>query len=107
MKKEAVASVASLVNSYSYITQAAALPLGARVEIEAVASVASANTGGDKARKVVWTGLSPTPLAPKSQAIQVCNVHRRRINRREGKGRRCCLGDVLECRTNHLAARMI
>ena len=28
-------------------------------------------------------------------------------DRREGKGRRCCLGDVLECRTSHLAARMI
>ena len=28
-------------------------------------------------------------------------------DRREGKGRCCCLGDVLECRTNHLAARMI
>ena len=25
--------------------------------------------------------------------------------RREGKGRRCCLGDVREGRTNHLAAR--
>ena len=24
--------------------------------------------------------------------------------RREGKGRRCWLGDILECRTNHLAA---
>lgn len=47
--------------------QAAALPLGALVEIEAVAVVASA---GDSAKKVVWTGLSPTPLAPKSQAIQ-------------------------------------
>ena len=28
-------------------------------------------------------------------------------DRREGKGRRCCLRDVLECRTNHLEARMI
>ena len=28
-------------------------------------------------------------------------------DRREGKGRRCCMGDVLECHTNHLAARMI
>ena len=27
--------------------------------------------------------------------------------RREGKGRRCCLGDVLKSRTSHLAARMI
>ena len=35
------------------------------------------------------------------------NRHRRRINR-EGKGRHCWLGDVLECRTtDHLAARMI
>ena len=36
-----------------------------------MASVASTTTEGEKARKVVWTGLSPTPLAPKSQAIQV------------------------------------
>ena len=31
-------------------------------------------------------------------------------DRREGKGRHCWLGDVLECRTNHpytVAARMI
>ena len=28
-------------------------------------------------------------------------------DKREGKGFRCCLGDVLECRTSHLAARMI
>ena len=29
-------------------------------------------------------------------------------DRREGKGRHCCLRDVLECRrTSHLAARMI
>ena len=28
-------------------------------------------------------------------------------DRREGKGHRCYLGDILECRTNHLAARMI
>ena len=28
-------------------------------------------------------------------------------DRREGKGRRCWLGDVLECRTNHLAVMMI
>ena len=28
-------------------------------------------------------------------------------DRRKGKGRRCCLGDVLVCRTNYLAARMI
>ena len=28
-------------------------------------------------------------------------------DRREGKGRRFWLGDVLECRTSHLAARMI
>ena len=27
--------------------------------------------------------------------------------RREGKGRHCCLEDLLECRTNHLAERMI
>ena len=27
--------------------------------------------------------------------------------RRENKGRRCWLRDVFECRTNHLAARMI
>ena len=27
-------------------------------------------------------------------------------DRREGKGRHCCLGDVLECRPIHLAARM-
>ena len=27
--------------------------------------------------------------------------------RRKGRGRRCCLGDVLECRTRDLAARMI
>ena len=27
--------------------------------------------------------------------------------RRKGKGRRCWLGDVLECGTSHLAARMI
>ena len=29
------------------------------------------------------------------------------LDRREGKGRRCCLGEVLVCRTSHLAARMI
>ena len=28
-------------------------------------------------------------------------------DRREGKDRRCCLGDVLECRTSHFAVRMI
>ena len=28
-------------------------------------------------------------------------------DKREGKGRCCCLGDVLECRISHLAARMI
>ena len=28
-------------------------------------------------------------------------------DRREGKGRRCYLGDVIEYRTYHLAARMI
>ena len=27
--------------------------------------------------------------------------------RKEGKGRRCCLGEVLECHTRHLSARMI
>ena len=30
-----------------------------------------------------------------------------RHKRTEGKGRRCCLGDVLACRINHLAAKMI
>ena len=28
-------------------------------------------------------------------------------DRREGKGRRCWLGDRIECHTSHLAARMI
>ena len=28
-------------------------------------------------------------------------------DRKKGKGRRCWLGDVLECHTNHLAAWMI
>ena len=28
-------------------------------------------------------------------------------DRREGKGRRCCLVDRIECRTSHLAAKMI
>ena len=33
---------------------------------------------------------------------------RKDINRRDGKGCYCCLGDVLNLnRTNHLAARMI
>ena len=31
----------------------------------------------------------------------------KKLDRREGKGRRCCLGDKLQCRTSHLAARMI
>jgi len=48
--------------------QAAALPLGALVEIEAVAEVPASDP--EASRKVVWTGKSPTPLAPKSQAIQ-------------------------------------
>ena len=35
-------------------------------------------------------------------------IQKKDKNRREGKGRsRCWLGDVLECRTKHLAARMI
>ena len=35
-------------------------------------------------------------------------IQKKDKNRREGKGRsRCWLGDVLECRTKHLAAKMI
>ncbi len=39
------------------------------MEIEAVAEVPASTP--EAARRVVWTGQSPTPLAPKSQAIQV------------------------------------
>ena len=42
-----------------------------------------------------------SPLGGASQS-------RKDINRRDGKGCYCCLGDVLNLnRTNHLAARMI
>ena len=34
-------------------------------------------------------------------------VEKKDKDRREGKGRRGGLGHVLECRTNHLATRMI
>ena len=34
-------------------------------------------------------------------------THRKESDIREGKGRRCCLGDILECRISHFAARMI
>ena len=34
-------------------------------------------------------------------------IEEEETDRREGKGRRCCLGDVIECRTSHLAAMMI
>ena len=54
---------------------------------------------------------------PKPQTASMSKYRRREANARyhieeetyrsEGKGRRCCLGDVLECHTSHLAARMI
>ena len=43
-----------------------------------------------------WNGSTTLP-----------SVKEEETDRRAGKGRRCCLGDVLECRTSYLAARMI
>ena len=52
------------------------------------------------------------PVAAEGVAALACiksNILRieQESDRRDGKGRRCWLGDVLECHTSHLAARMI
>ena len=39
--------------------------------------------------------------------LRNCFCIEEETDKREGKGRCCCLGDVLECRISHLAARMI
>ena len=38
---------------------------------------------------------------------QIIKTIEEETDRREGKGRRCCFRDVLECHTSHLLARMI
>ena len=47
----------------------------------------------------VQPACTKQPLAVRSQKTDKY--------RREGKGRHCWLGDVLECRTNYFVARMI
>ena len=50
---------------------------------------------------------SCTCCSGKQHAIAVSSILiEEETDRREGKGRHCCLGDVLECHTSHVAARM-
>ena len=53
-----------------------------------------------------WTNTERTNVLVFYQYANL-NVIEEETDRREGKGCCCCFGDELECRTNHLAARMI